>query len=158
MAKKNNSKGRKKTPVELPPILSAGIAVPVLAGFAIVAGITQSVPFGILGAIAGGALYWAYLNSSFTFMKKAVVPTKTPDDIVLNTMEEYTFVKAAETDDPRPEAYSLDGLRWSHKLKFETEDGETDIFVIRGSLVTGEGYLEFVPDESTRKPEEWLSE
>lgn len=152
---KKTKKGHNKKPLVLPPILAAGTIVPVGVGFAIVAALTQNIPVSLLIGLGAGFLYWLYLSKR-PQKAVAVVPTKTADDIVLNVLSKYAFVMAEPADvATRPEAYSIDGLRWSHKLKLETENGETDIFVIRGSLVTGEGELEFVDGESRFQPSYW---
>lgn len=149
---------KKKREAQLPPILSKGTIVPALAGFAVVTTLTGgNIAIGFLGGLISGILYWFYLNLSTSRIKeKNPQPTKTPDDIVLGLLSRYAFVTAEPTDSgTRPEAYSLDGLRWSHKLTFETEDGDTDVFVIRGSLLDGGGTLEYVDGESEHTPEYW---
>lgn len=120
------------------------------------AGLTGVPALGFLCALAAGVAYWFLIANVPQPKKSEIVEMKTPDDIVMGTLYQYRFVSAAEADPLRPEAVSLDGTRWSHKLIFETEAGETDVYVLRGSLETGEGTLEYIEGESTHQPDYWL--
>lgn len=153
MARKRKGKSRKD--VQLPPLLAAGIAVPVLAGYALVAWVTSSMALGFLGAIMGGLAYWGFLPRLKGMGKDTEKPSHTPDDILESILIRYQF-ETCETADPRrPEAISLDGTRWSQLMKFTTPEGDSDTFMVRSSLVTGEATLEFVEGVSQYTPEDW---
>lgn len=138
-------------------ITQGGVIVPLLAGFGVGTALVNLL-VGVLIGIACAVAYALFFADSFKEKQKSVTVKKsTPDDIVLHVLENSLFVTAEPTDPvKRPEAYSLDGLRWSHKLTLADEDGNEDIYVVRGSLETGEGYLEFIEDESQHPVEYWL--
>lgn len=154
MARKRKEKNPPK-PVKLPPILAAGIVVPIFAGFALVAWLTRSAALGLIGGIVAGVLYWIFMPRLKGESPDAVKPTKIPEDILENILSKYGFESCETADIRRPEAVSLDGLRWSQLIRFTAENGEQDVFMARGSLVTGEGSLEVVNGWSTYTPEDW---
>lgn len=157
MAKKDKKTPKREVrPAQLPAVLASGTIVPFAVGFGIGVATTDSMSIGLLIGLLLGIAYWFI----FVTGKKPdtpEIPTKTSDDIVMDVMSRYAFDAAEPTDvETRPEAYSLDGERWSHKLTFESTGGEKDIFVIRGSLITGEGWLEDIPGESRFLNQEWM--
>ncbi len=155
MAKRNRKPAPKPATGYGKILIQSGVVVPALFGVGLGTALVNIV-VGIILGLACGVAYWMFFAESFKEKQKNVTKKKTADDIVLNVLENTAFVTAEPTDEmKRPEAYSLDGLRWSHKLTFTDEDGNQDIYVIRGSLETGEGYLEFVEDESEHPIEYW---
>lgn len=135
--------------------ISLYIIVPLAVGTAVGVNLTNNIPLGVLcGLILTGAVWFG--KEYIPEPPPPVVLAYTPDDIVMSIFDQTWFVNAIPADDnARPEAYSVDGQRWSHKLELTTEYGDKDVFIVRGSLVTGEAWLEYIPEESAHRPEFW---
>lgn len=137
--------------------ISLYIIVPLAVGTVLGVNLTNNIPLGVLcGLILTGVVWFG--KEYVPEPPPALVLSYTPDDIVMNIFDKTWFVTAVPADPNRPEAYSVDGQRWSHKLELSTEYGDTDVFILRGSLVTGESWLEYIEDESSHHPDFWQND
>lgn len=138
--------------------ISLYIIVPLAVGTVVGVNLTNNIPLGVLcGLILTGVVWFG--KEYIPEPPPPVVLSYTPDDLVMSIFDQTWFVSAVPADDnARPEAYSVDGQRWSHKLELTTEYDDKDVFIVRGSLVTGEAWLEYVPEESAHRPEFWQND
>lgn len=130
------------------------VIIPFCVGLAVGVSIFDNVPLSLLFGLALTGVVW--FGKGYLPEKPApkILPY-TPDDLVLGIFEFTWFTKAVPADVNRPEAYSVDGERWSHKLELSTDYGDSDIFIVRGSLETGVSWLEYVEGESKNMPDFW---
>lgn len=158
--KTQRQKGRLKNQINklFPDIpMNIFVLVPFGIGVAIASALTDNLKISLLAGLVGGVLGWFWKEKFPTKTEKIILMN--PDDIVPKVFDDYWFVEAVPADPVhRPEAYSLDRLRWSHKLKFTTEEGFSDVFIFRCSLEHGTYSLEPVPNETEHELEYWIRE
>lgn len=134
--------------------ISLYIIVPLAVGTVLGVNLINSIPLGFLCGLVLTGVVW-FGKEYIPEPPPSIIISYTPDDIVMSILNQTWFVTATPADIARPEAYSVDGQRWSHKLEFTTEYDDKDVFIVRGSLVTGEAWLEHIPNESEHEPEFW---
>lgn len=137
--------------------ISLYVIVPLAVGTVLGVNLLNNIPLGFLCGLVLTGVVW-FGKEYIPEPPPPITISYTPDDIVMSILNQTWFVTASPADIARPEAYSVDGHRWSHKLEFSTEYGDKDVFIVRGSLITGEAWLEHIPNESEHEPEFWQND